>query len=223
MVELSDVDFDVESLDDWKKTCEELGLESQLSLTKGKESPIPYPFMNETMIRVYATLCPQTIEYRKYKSSTIPLECLKQIAFSVRDRHFPKIEIWYDDKSPDPVVVGFHGHFYVYDNKYAHTLESNGEEKKFFTEQEAIKYKEENELQGVAFSEQGKFLIARWGDELRSFAELKKLAIERFIENEGGEMKRDVKVLTEKLTVIKESAVSYFNSNISKYEATGKH
>lgn len=220
--ELADISFEVESLDDWKKTCEELGLESQLSLTKGKETPIPYPFMNETMVRVYEILCPRKVEYRQYKSSTIPLECLKQIAFSVRDRHFPKIEIWYDDKSPDPLIVGYQGYYYVYDNKYAHAKEEDGKDKRFHNEKEAEEYKKEHELYGVTFCEEGKFLVARWGDELRNFTELKKLAIDRFIDNEGGEMAREIKKLSEAMKSIRENAVSYLNGNISLNEAKGK-
>jgi hypothetical protein len=219
--ELADISFEVEALDDWKKTCEELGLESQLTLTKGKETPIPYPFMNTTMVRVYETLCPRKVHYKEYKSSTIPLEVLKQIAFSVKDKHFPKIEIWYDDKSPDPVVVGYQGYYYVYDKSYSHVRGDDGKDMRFFSEKEAEDYKKDHDLYGYSFSEEAKFLIARWGDELRSFAELKKLAIERFVENEGGEMARQIKIMSEKLKCMKENATSYMNGNISMSQATG--
>lgn len=67
-----------------------------------------------------------------------------------------------------------------------------------------------------------KLKIARWGDELREFEELKKLSIVRFIDNEGGELQREIADLTNKLNLLKENVVSYFNGNISRKEVTGK-
>lgn len=219
--ELADISFEVEALEEWKSIVSELGLSNQLELTKGKESPVPYPFMNETMKRVYSILCPRFVDFKDYKVTPIPLEVLKQISFSVKEKHFSKIEIWYDDKSPDPIVVGHCGYWYVYDQKYNHVKEE-GKDKKFYSFEEANKYKVDNSLYSVSFSEEGKYLVARWGDELRDFAELKSLAVERFINDVGGEMKRELKTLEEKLKLIKENAVSYLNGNISKYDATGK-
>ncbi len=63
--ELSDVTFDVEALDEWKKTAKELGMLGQLGLTKEDNSPIPYPFMNDCMTRVYETICPNKTDFKK--------------------------------------------------------------------------------------------------------------------------------------------------------------
>lgn len=218
--ELADISFEVEALDEWKSIASELGLENQLNLTKGKESPIPYPFMNECMTRVYSTLCPRKVNFKDYKVTPIPLEVLKQIAFSVRENHFSSIEIWYDDKSPDPIVVGTSGYYYVYDKNYSHIKGDNKKDLRFSTEKEAKDFQESNGHYGAGHASEGQYLIARWGDELRPFSELKSLAVERFIDNEGGEMQRQIKTLTEKLKLIRESAVSYMNANISMQEAT---
>ena len=42
------------------------------------------------------------------------LEVMKQIAFSVKEEHFSTIEIWADDKAPDPLVVGVTCLYYTY-------------------------------------------------------------------------------------------------------------
>lgn len=218
--ELADISFEVEALEEWKSIASELGLENQLNLTKGKESPVPYPFINECMRRVYETLCPRHVDFKDYKVTPIPLEVLKQISFSVREKHFSKIEIWYDDKSPDPVVVGHCGYYYVYDKNYNNAKDVDGKELRFSSDKEAKEYKELNSLYSTSYKEDGKYLVARWGDELRPFNELKALAVERFIDNEGGEMQREIKTLTEKLKLIRENAVSYMNANIDKHQAT---
>jgi hypothetical protein len=224
--ELADISFEVEALDDWKKTCEELGLENQLTLTKGKESPVSYPFMNTTMVRVYETLCPRKVGFKDYKVTPIPLEVLKQIAFSVKEKHFEEIQIWYDDKSPDPVVVGLTGYWCAYNNDSNAIKDDKGNYKRFKNLDEIKKYKNENGISESThnwFNKEGEYLMARWGDELRDFSELKKLAVERFIDNVGGEMKKEAKILTEKINCLKENAVSYMNGNTSVYDATGSH
>lgn len=89
---------------------EELGMEGQLSMLKGESksgSPSPYLFMNTNLMRVFSTLCPTAVPYTKYNKSTIPLEVLAQIALCEREGYFNSIKVWYDEISPDPVVVGY--------------------------------------------------------------------------------------------------------------------
>lgn len=220
--ELSDVAFEVEALQEWKSIAEELGFEAQLTLAKGKESPIPYPFMNEVMKRVYNTLCPMSVEFKKYNKTAIPLEVMKQIAFSVRDKHFQKIYIWYDDKTPDPIVVGEHGIYYIrkkssyssYGSKEFASQEDAANELASF-EADAIKEHE------IAYTEKDKYIIARWGDELADFATLKQRAINLFVENEAGELKKEIATKTEKLKLINENAASFINGNMAKHEVLG--
>lgn len=222
--ELSDITFEVEALDEWKSIAEELGMENQLSLTKGKESPIPYPFMNEVMMRVYETLCPSKEDYKKYKKTTIPLDVLKQIAMSVRDNHFKKIEVWYDDKDPDPLVVGstFHYHCSI-DGGNAWAKDKREKYINFETEEDCKKWCEDNNEKFYSASPQEKthYLIARWGDELRPFSELKEIAYQRLIEDVGSELERTIKEKQTKLNLLKENVRCYLNGQIRRYDLNG--
>ena len=218
--ELADVVFDVEALDEWKKTAKELGMDGQLGLASGEASPIPYPFLNDGMYNVYNTLCPNKTEFKNYKNTTIPLEVLKQIAFSVKENHFQSISIWADDKQPDPIVIGETNNWFSYDSNGRRTETYN-------TKKELIKgqgdnlekgYNTPDKFQSTDFK---RYIIARWGDELRDFAELKELAIVRIIDNVGGELERAIASKTEKLNLVKENAKSYMNGNISLYEMEG--
>lgn len=98
---------------EWKKLATELGMEGQLELITPKanekedKNPSPYTFMNKKYERIFAILCPETIAYQKYNKSTIPREVLKEIALAEKNKYFDAIKIWYDDASPDPVVVGY--------------------------------------------------------------------------------------------------------------------
>lgn len=97
---------------EWKQIAEELGMEGQLRLIAPKSSgetknPSPYIHMNAKAERVFSILCPQVINYKQYDKSTIPREVLKEIALAEKEQYFDKICIWYDDASPDPLVVGY--------------------------------------------------------------------------------------------------------------------
>ena len=211
--ELLDVSFDIEALDEWKATAKELGMEGQLGLTKDDNSPIPYPFMNESMKRVYETLCPNKTHFIDYKNTTIPLDVLKQISFSVKEKHFNEIYIWADDKEPDPLAVGMTYQW------YNNARDAAGHYLYFSTKKECENHPDNS---NNAYRTNEKFyIIARWGDELRDYAELKKLAIKRTIENIGGELERAIAIKNEKLKLVKENSKSYINGNISRYEIEG--
>ena len=209
--ELSDIVFEVDKLEEWKDMAEQLGMDNQLKLTKGKDSPVPFPYMNTTMIRVFEELCPRQVSYKEYDKTPIPLEIMKLIAFSIKEKHFNEIQIWYDDKSPDPVVVGLTYQWYnnaKLDGKYIY----------FDSREECIAHPDNN---GTAFKTNvNNYLIAKWGDAKRSFDELKKMAIRRFIDINSNQMQKDIKILQDKLNVIKENANCYFAGNISKDKAT---
>jgi len=221
--ELSDITFEVEALQEWKQIAEELGMSEQLELTKGKETPVPYPYINTHMERVYETLCPVKVDYRKYKNTPIPLEVLKQISFSVKDNHFNKIEIWYDDKQPDPFAIGYIGYYYVYDHKYNTIKDPEGNEFKFDTEKEAMEFKNEGGFYSVNYRLVGRYCIARWGDELKPFAELKKIALERLIELAGSDIKRELNTYTEKLKNITTNAEAYLLGTITRHDLMGRY
>jgi len=111
--ELEEMVGSVEVTEEWKQLAEELGMEGQLRLITpklGEESdknPSPYIHMNAKAERVFAILCPEVVDYKKYDKSTIPRDVLREIAMAERLKFFDKICIWYDDASPDPLVVGY--------------------------------------------------------------------------------------------------------------------
>lgn len=119
--ELQEMVANEEVTAEWKQLAEELGMEGQLKLIAPKleggtdKNPSPYIHMNKKAERVFAVLCPEVVNYKKYDKSTIPREVLREIALAEKEQYFEKICIWYDDASPDPLVVGYirDGHSYI--------------------------------------------------------------------------------------------------------------
>lgn len=174
--------YDSDALKEWKDKCEALGLTEQLALAAPEKSPIPFECLNTTQLRVYETLCPAKEDYRKYRRTPIPLEVLSLIAMSEKERYFDGIEIWYDEKSPDPFAIG---------------------------------YKKETEWT------RRHYCIARWGDELRPFDELKQKAIKLFRKSAHLSLLKkisDAKALIENIDVNTER---YFDSESQHYEVVG--
>lgn len=94
---------------EWFDICSELGLDKQLAhadKSEDKKAP-PYMYVDPKTSRVIKTLCPVQVKYADYKTSTIPLDVLKEIHKAEKNGWYSKICICYDDKSPDPFVVGF--------------------------------------------------------------------------------------------------------------------
>lgn len=94
---------------EWFDICSELGLEGQLKhadKSEDKKAP-PYMYVDPKTARIIKTLCPVEVKYTDYKASTIPLDVLKEIQKAEKNGWYNKIHICYDDKSPDPFVVGF--------------------------------------------------------------------------------------------------------------------
>jgi hypothetical protein len=111
--ELEEMVGSVEVTEEWRQLAEELGMEGQLKLIAPKlegeenKNPSPYIHMNAKAERVFAILCPEVVDYKKYDKSTIPRQVLREIALAEKEQFFDKICIWYDDASPDPLVVGY--------------------------------------------------------------------------------------------------------------------
>lgn len=106
--ELEEIVVDPEKKTEWEEKIMNLGLEGQLKLTKNspKNAASPYTFMNEQMKLVFTTLCPTRAEVEKYDKSMIPIDVLSHVALCKQEGYFKKMEIWYDNKSPDPILVG---------------------------------------------------------------------------------------------------------------------
>lgn len=96
-----------ENSEEWVKVCNELGLVQQLARAGTVEKVgNPYLKIDPRSERVYKMLCPCSDPFTAYEASTIPLDILQEINRCHQNAWFDKIEIWYDDKSPDPFVVG---------------------------------------------------------------------------------------------------------------------
>lgn len=222
--ELNDVLFQVESLDEWQKIAQELNMDKQLKFVDKSSSPNPYPFITESMNRIFTTLCPCKVQFNQYDKTPIPLEVLKQIAFSIKEKHFTEIQIWYDDKTPDPFVVGVSKEYYAYDDNYNRLKNSSGEEARFSSRQEAIDY---CELVGFKFKQINEtnfinYLVARWGDEIRPIKELKLLAQERLLEKFGSELKNEIEEKTQALKKIKENTLLFLNAELTETQLKGQ-
>ena len=104
--ETSDLIYDNEQLDKWNKYVDELGLDGQTKIVKPTKSPIPFMHLKQSYKAICEELCPRKVDVEKYDVTPIPVEILDIIALSKREGYFNKIQIWYDDKTPDPFAIG---------------------------------------------------------------------------------------------------------------------
>jgi hypothetical protein len=240
--ELSDVVFEVEALDEWRSITEELGLKGQEKVSKGKESPIPYPFMNTKLMRIAECLCPTRVMVKEYDKTPIPLDVLKAIKHCINDKHFSAIQIWYDDRSPDPFVVGSIGTYTMSarikkgngdwinvardgglgTGSWADRTFSNQDEINLAKQLVLIEYPDA-EFSDPYYSPKDFYLIARWGDVIKEMSELFKDAVERTVDEIGSKLKADIATMQEKLNTLKTNAPLYISGDISKYDLTKQY
>lgn len=222
--ELNNLLFEVEALNEWKDLAQEMGMESQLEISRGKESPNPYPYMNTGIKIIMETLCPTKVGFKEYNKTPIPLEVMRQLHFSIKENHFKHIEIWYDDKTPDPLAVGYTYQFYCYDRSYKHLQNEKNKDVLFETEKEARDYCNVIgfDCYGVAKKDENKYLIARWADVLRPFNELKELAKERIIEKYGATLKVEIEEKQQALNKLIDNAILFLNGEITENQLKGQ-
>ncbi len=163
--ETQELIYDNEALDKWNDYISELGLTGQTQIVKKEKSPIPYLFINLPMQRVFETLCPVKVIISDYNKTPIPVEILSLVSMSKKEGHFNKVEIWYDDETPDPFCIGTIGKFHVISNQWSTVG-------KFDIEAEAKEFKESEGHYSVQFHETGRYLIGRWGDVKMSIEKL---------------------------------------------------
>lgn len=104
--ETAELIYDGEKLDQWNKHVAELGLVGQTQITKPEKSPIPFLYMNQSLVNIAECLCPNKVKVTEYNATPIPVEILDLVALSKRENYFEEIQIWYDEKSPDPFCIG---------------------------------------------------------------------------------------------------------------------
>lgn len=102
-----------EAASEWAAMVEATGLKGQAELlTMGKDgssSPIPYLWLNARMVNVFKVLCPRRENIEDYSRMPIPIIILGHVKQCQMKSYFKKLEVWYDDVTPDPLVVGWAG------------------------------------------------------------------------------------------------------------------
>jgi hypothetical protein len=104
---------DNDALQRWNEKVEELDLKGQKEVIVIGKSPIPFLWMNQALISTFETLCPTKIKINEYNKTPIPLELLETVSLCNNEKYFDLIEVWYNEKDKDPVIIG-----YSFDKKY---------------------------------------------------------------------------------------------------------
>lgn len=185
--ETQELIYDNEKLDKWNSLVEELGLSGQTKIAAPEKSPIPFMHMKDSLKAIFKVLCPREVSIKDYDKTPIPVEILNLVALSTKEQYFNDIQIWYDDKNPDPICVGQVGYWFESD----WYTDSNKELKGL-----KFGYKKEIEESGGKhpnFNSTTLYLIGKWGDVKHSFGKLKEMAKTRFMENRSCELQRTIK------------------------------
>lgn len=203
--------YNNEKLEKWNNLVAELGLTGQTQIVKPNKSPIPFAYMKTSLKNIFECLCPRKVSVREFNSTPIPLEILDLIALSERERYFSRIEIWYDEKTPDPVCIGIIEHWVLQDNNGRYVSDI-----KFTTKKDAVDYILVNGLEAKPYNKTWSdeiryYLIGRWGDVKRSFDELKQMAIVRYIEEKSLEYQGYIKDYQRRLDDINNEVKRLFN------------
>lgn len=193
--EVLDLVTEPEALDQWHALVQEMGLEGQGSIAEPSKSPIPYLFMTPSMVATFETLCPREVELKDYKAGPIPLQALEHIKLALREGHFDRIMIRYDDKAPDPVAIGEKCDYY------------GGEPFHKLTKEEVAAFGPKKPWP----SPSERFLIARWGEEADTLENLAAKAKARHMRENGADLNKKIKEAQAKLATMEEDATILFN------------
>jgi hypothetical protein len=96
--------YDNDQLDEFKSLVSELGLQCD-NHKDSEKSPIPFMWLDEATIRAFKLLCPRVDRVKEYRLE-IPLEVLRSLKLSETEKYFDWVEIWSNQKDPDPFAVG---------------------------------------------------------------------------------------------------------------------
>jgi hypothetical protein len=195
--------YDNEQLDNWNSMVKELGLTGQTEIQTKEKSPIPFMHLKESLKNILECLCPRKVKLECYNITPIPVEILELALLSKRENYFQELEIWYDDKSPDPVCVGITkrwenglGSGYIYSSQKEASESTNGK-------------KEEKDLSWSYRTEH--YLIGKWADVKHSFEQLKEMATKRYLAEQGNSFRRQIKEAQRGLDDLETSAFNKFN------------
>jgi len=195
--------YDNEQLDNWNLMVEELGLKGQTTIQTKEKSPIPFMHLKQSLQNIFTCLCPRKVRIEDYNITPIPVEILELVMLSKRENYFHEIQIWYDDKSPDPACVGITKKWcngttasYIYDSPKDAAESTNGKK----TEKELSYYYQSNY-----------YLLGKWADVKHSFEELKEMATKRFISEQGNDFRKQIKEAQRGLDDLETLAFEKFN------------
>ena len=96
--------YDNEQLEEFKSLVSEMGLKCNNRIDSEK-SPIPYMWLDASTVRAFKLLCPSVARADAYRLE-IPLEILRNIKLAKTEKYFDWVEIWHNDKDPDPFCIG---------------------------------------------------------------------------------------------------------------------
>ncbi len=162
----------------------------------------PFQLMTDNIESIAKELCPRRENYKNYRTNSIPVEVLDLVAETEKNKTFGRMEVWYDDKSPDPFLIGIKQVWGTHvKNKSFH--EDNA---RFDHKEDCERYIQEKGYENCeAYElswENKKYLMAKWGDEIYSFVDMAVTAKRKFLARTKYEL---TKLLTEtqgKLTLL---------------------
>jgi hypothetical protein len=197
--------YDNEKLEKWNELVDKLNLNGQTRIVAKDKSPIPFMHLNTSMVNVFKTLCPRQVDVTSYDVTPIPVEILDLIALSVKEEYFNRIEIWYDEKSPDPACIGTTG--YYYQSNWYDDRDRSLDNLKFRTKKEC----EDAGGKNINFSEDKKYLLGKWADVKHTFEELKEMATKRYLLEQGHDLRKRIKETQRELDDLENKTFERFN------------
>ena len=204
--------YDNEQLEKWGDLVKSLGLEGQQKIQQPGKSPIPFLCLNQIQVEILSTLCPITVEIKGYNKSPIPVEILDLVALSTKEGYFQKIEVWYDDKDPDPAVIGFCGYWQGDDANGKTHQDGNGNALRFLSKTLLEEYRAIHGGKGKwsYFHTAERYILGRWADVKEDFSQLAKRAKERFISFERNAQEKIIKEAQRRIEEINNRALDNF-------------
>ena len=200
--ETIDLIYDNEQLEKWNKHVEELGLVGQTKIVHTDKSPIPFMHLKNSYKAICETLCPSKVDVENYSITPIPVEILELVSLSKNEKYFGKIQIWYDEKSPDPFAVGIAGEWIP--REKSNWLWNKGQK----SYEDALALCDGDK---PYFSEKQFYLIGKWADVKRSWKELREMATERYVATKGNEYTKAIRDAQRGLEDLQTEAFDKFN------------
>lgn len=205
--ETVDLIYDNEQLEKWNSHIESLGVVGQTKIRQKDKSPIPFMHLKTSYANICSQLCPKKVWIEDYNISPIPVEILDLIALSKKENYFNKMQIWYDEKSPDPFAIGI-----VYETIYTRDNENKWDSSCKTWDEAVQKHKDNGWDKNTPHgTNEIYYLLGKWADVKHSWKELKEMAIERFKAEKGNTYHKEIKEAKRGLEDLEIEAFEKFN------------